>query len=162
VIDLEKIKEVIIEGEGKQLKEFIEDKYSYKELAEKFYLYETTIQQYLKNRVITNKKFVHQIEEIFQMKYWEMVVPVETQINNYILSIRDNIRNYNEIEDERVVNMTYDLSLKYTDLYHQLIAKGNIARHKFNIGFEYEANRIIKVVISISQDNDFTQLIIGS
>lgn len=154
-----KIDKLYIKGQGIQLKEILQSKsLTMKQIAELFGIKENSVKKELNSMIISNQKFISNIEELLRSKLNELIVSVESQVQEYIIRIRKNIKTYTDKEDSKIINELLDLSEQYTDLYHQLIAKGNVALYRFNMGLEWDAVKYLDEIIKVSEKNNFNDL----
>jgi len=157
---MEKVKEIKIISEGKQLKNILEEKYPYEELLEMLQLKENTLRKYLGAREISGKKFIAQLEELFQKPYNQIVNTIEDQLRDYIVTMKNTIHEYRTPADNKTVADAYNLALKYSQPYEQLMADANFAMYYANMGLPiWGAGRLEKMLESCVQ-YDFKELIV--
>ncbi len=163
---LKKIKKIHIEGEGKQILHLLQNKYSLtkeevlKQYATKTNLYEKTLKQYLKNKKIQNEKFIKFLEVDFAKSFDELIKTVTSQVIFYVENINEHIHLYNEEHD--IINITFLIQLcqQFNMRYHQLIAMGNLARCKANMGLSNTAKELINDVIEKAKVLNYMDLVV--
>lgn len=161
-----KVTEIKLEGEGHQLLSKLKEKYNLskheliKFYAEKIGLYPNTLRQYLKNKIVTNDKFKKQIEEEFSTAYENIVQTIEFQLKHYVEVIRDNIEIYNSLEDTAMLESLVAFTKNYGFPYLELIALGNLCRHKHNLRPRQnnEAKKLMIDIINQSKSKGFKDL----
>lgn len=147
-------------GEGIQLKQLLEERYSYTDLKKRFELRRSSITRYTGGMLISNQKFIKQMEELFQKPFNQIIKTIEDQLKNYIIEIKDNIKEYNSPTDNKTFDDLYKYAIDYCKPYDLLMAKGNVGLYKYNMGLHYDAENMLKEVVDTSVEKGYKELIV--
>lgn len=144
---MQKVTEISIIGEGKQLKDYLAKNYPDINVSASLGFSDQSTHKYLSSRKLTSKHFINQIENLLSKKISDLVIPVENQIKQYILKIKPHIHKYNNPADGKILNELNNLAIEFLVEYYQLITLGNLAIFKYHMNLDYEWKDLIALIL---------------